>query len=115
MLSADEILKAPDIDGIEKLNVPEWGGEICVKIMTGAERDRWEMQTTALLKNPANINIRASLCAMTICDEKGKRLFTDAQVDELGKKSSIALDRVFTVAQRLNRLTNSDLEELEKN
>ena len=116
MLSADDILKSPDIGEIKTIKVPEWGGEVCVKVMSGAERDRWEiMQTTALRKNPASANIRAGLCAVTLCDEKGQRLFTDFQIEELGKKSSIALDRIFAVAQRMNKLSNADLEELEKN
>jgi hypothetical protein len=48
-------------------------------------------------------------------DESGKRLFPDADVRELGKKSASALQRVFEVAQRLSGLSNADVEELTKN
>lgn len=115
MLTADQILGSPDIAGIEKVAVPEWGGDVYVKVMTGAERDRWELTQSQILKDPVNLNIRASLCAVTLCDEKGNRLFSDFQIDELGNKSAIVLDRIFDVARKLNKLTNDDLDELEKN
>jgi len=52
---------------------------------------------------------------LTICDEEGTRLFAAKDMDELGKKSAAALDRIFTVAQRLNGLSGEDVEDLAKN
>jgi len=57
-------------------------------------------------------NIRAKLSARTIVDTDGKRLFTDADIIKLGLKSAAALDRVFSAAQRLSRLTAQDVKEL---
>jgi hypothetical protein len=48
-------------------------------------------------------------------DDKGNRLFTDADVKALGAKSSRALSRCVRAAQRLNGLTGADLEDLAKN
>ncbi len=115
MLTADGILKSDDLGELVKVDVPEWGGHVFVKIMSGIERDRWEIAATNLMKAPSNANIRAGLCAVTICDEKGERLFHDTDVDALGKKSSLALDRVFGVSRKINRLTDEELDELEKN
>ena len=115
MKTADEILNYDDTLKREKVDVPEWETELFVKVMSGAERDRWELSTTALLKTPNLANIRASLCVMTICDEKGKRLFTDEQINALGEKSAVVLDRIFDIARRINRLNDDDIEELEKN
>jgi hypothetical protein len=39
---------------------------------------------------------------LTLCDATGNRLFEDAEITALGRKSALALDRVFAVAQRLN-------------
>lgn len=114
MLTADDILAAAD-SAHEVVNVPEWGGDVCVKVMSGVDRDRWEIAATKLMDNPQNANIRASLCALTMCDESGKRLFTDQQVTALGEKSSTALDRVFNAARRVNKLTDEDIADLEKN
>jgi hypothetical protein len=47
-------------------------------------------------------NVRARLVALTLCDTEGYRLFDDSEITALGRKSARALDRVFTVAQRLN-------------
>ena len=41
LLTRDKILSADDIRS-ERVKVPEWGGEVIVREMTGAERDEWE-------------------------------------------------------------------------
>jgi len=115
MLTADGILNSSDLSDLKKVNVPEWGGEVYIRVMTGIERDRWEIAATSAMKDTQTLNIRATLCAICICDDKGKRLFTDEQAQALGEKSSLALGRVFEVARHLNRLTDRDLEELEGN
>jgi hypothetical protein len=115
MLTAEKILKAQDLSELEKVDVPEWGDFVYVRKMNGMERDRWELMTSKAVEKPMGANVRASLCAMTICDEKGKRLFTDNQMSALGAKSAIALDRIFAVSKDLNKLNDDDIEELEKN
>ena len=57
-------------------------------------------------------DLRAKLCALTICDEKGERIFSTRDVKALTKKSASALQRVFSVAQQLSGITGDDLEEL---
>ena len=114
-LTGEQILKADDVGEIVEVDVPEWGGTVCVKVMDGAGRDRWELQTTKALESPATANVRAGLVAACACDDKGKRLFTDNQAAALGKKSATALDRVYDVAKQINKLEDGDIEELEKN
>ena len=41
LLSRDDILNADDLT-IETVAVPEWGGEVNVKTLTGAEKDKWQ-------------------------------------------------------------------------
>lgn len=91
-----------------------------VKALTGAERDAFEGSMVKFSGDGKSrsmnlTNIRAKLAALAICDESGQRLFTDADIQALAKKSAAALDRVFTVAQRLSGLTDGDVEELAKN
>ena len=81
--------------------------------MTGTERDAFE--ETIFKGGGSNIGTRARLAALTIIDEKGQRLFTDEDVQVLGEKSASALDRVYTVAIRLNGFTDQDVKDLEKN
>jgi hypothetical protein len=115
MLTAESILQADDCSDIEKVEVPEWGGFLFVKVMNGAERDFYELTASKSIQDPGSGSIRAVLCAATICNDQGDRMFTNKQVGELSKKSGHALDRVFTVAQRVNKITDDEIEDLEKN
>lgn len=117
LLTRDQILGTQDL-GFEDVDVPEWGGTVRVKMLTGTERDAFEQELVIRQgkKTQVNLtNIRARLVALCVADENGQRLFSQADVTELGKKSSLALNRVFAVAQRLNGLTEEDIEELAGN
>lgn len=114
LLSKDQILAAEDLV-TEDVEVPEWGGTVRVRMMTGAERDSFEdslTQTKGKNVKTNLANLRARLVARTVVDEDGKRLFTDAEAGVLGQKSAAALDRVFEAARKLNGMTEKDVEEL---
>lgn len=105
-----EILAAQDRP-TERVNVPEWGGEVIVRTLSGAERDAYEDETLktdgkSLVVNRKNA--RARLVARCLCDESGNRLFSDAEAVALGSKSAAVLDRLFGIAQRLNGMTPKD-------
>ena len=116
MLTKEAILKAND-SATEKVEVPEWGGEVCVRVMTAGERDAFEAEIVEQKERNGKLtpNLRAKLAALCICDEHGKRLFGRGDVEALAQKSAAALQRVFNVAQRINKITKEDVEELEKN
>jgi len=114
LLSKDQILAAEDLV-TEDVEVPEWGGTVRVRMMTGAERDSFEdslTQTKGKNVKTNLANLRARLVARTVVDEAGKRMFTDAEAGVLGQKSAAALDRVFEAARKLNGMTEKDVEEL---
>lgn len=114
VLKRDEILQAADIQK-EVVSVPEWGGDVYVKGMTGAERDKFESSMVTIRGKDREMNlanIRAKLASMTICDEAGVRLFKEEDVQALSKKSASALQRIFEVAQRLSGIGDADVEEL---
>jgi len=113
-LTKADILKAEDLDK-EWVDVPEWGGGVYVRVLTGVERDNFEssVYVTKGRKTEINMqNMRAKLCAKCMVDENGKRLFDTKDVKVLGKKSGRALDRIFSVAQRLNGMTQKDIDDL---
>lgn len=118
LLTRDQILAADDLPR-ELVEVPEWGGAVLVRTLTGAERDQFEAQVVEMrgrkIKSLNMANLRARLVSLCVVDEKGERLFTDADVKALGGKSAAALQRVFDVASRLSGLGEEDIEELEKN
>lgn len=106
-------MKAEDLKR-ETVPVPEWGGEVIVRTMTGAERDTFESEITGK-KGVNRDNIRAKLLARVLINEEGKRLFSDNDIADLGDKSGNVLDRLFGIAQNLNGIGAKDVEELEKN
>lgn len=119
LLGKSEILEAEDLTS-EPVEVPEWGGWVSVKGLSGVERDAWEesrVDRRAKVKagdaRPLNlVNFRASLLSQCIVDKDGRRLFTDKETIELGRKSAAAINRVFEVAQRLSGMTDEDVAEL---
>ena len=112
ILTRDEILRAQDLETVE-VDVPEWGGVVRVRGLTGAERDALEAEA-AELRRPLD-NFRARYVARCIVDENGERIFSDEDIEALGRKSAAALNRVFEAAVSLSALTEEDVEALEKN
>jgi hypothetical protein len=116
-LTRDQILGAKDLTAVE-VAAPEWGGTVRVRMLTGTERDAFEAETVTRQGKRMQVNmvnLRARLVARTVVDEEGARLFSDADVVELAKKSSAALNRVFEAAQRLNGLTEKAEDEAAEN
>ncbi len=115
-LTRDAILSADDLK-TESVKVPEWGGTVIVRELTGAERDTWEASVVKTNGTKVKIdshNMRAKLAALCIVDDDGRRLFTEKDVVKLGDKSAAALDRVTDVARRLSRIGEDELESLGK-
>ena len=116
-LNRDAILGVEDLRR-ETVDVLEWGGCVCVRCMTGTERDAFESEAYAVRGKNVEINrenFRARLLVRTLVNEEGKRLFSDQDLELLGGKSARALDRLFTVSMRLNGLSKEDVEDLTKN
>lgn len=113
LLTAADILGADDIVK-ERVEVPEWGGHVFVRVMSGSTRDRWEahVYTHGKSMDERMVNLRARLIAATACNDKGELLFTSKQIEQLGKKSAKAMDRVFAVASKINGLTKEDVDSL---
>lgn len=113
-LNRAQVLEADDKPPIE-LFIPEWGGYVKIKHMSGAERDKWEGSNRRKDGSFDHHNFRARLAALTLLDENGQQMFTPADISELGKKSSVALDRIFTLILETNKITEKDVEEMAKN
>ena len=131
VLSADDILGADDTV-YELVHVPEWRSKsgvehVRVKSMSGVERDAFEasiIQQVPAIGGPRGAqpssrvnmtNLRAKLVARSIVGNDGARLFTDEQVEALGKKSASALARVYDAAAKLSRVSDEDAKELAGN
>lgn len=117
LLKRDDILNINDLP-FEDVEVPEWGGVVRIRALTAAERDKFEASIVVRKGNKTELNpenMRAKLVALAAIDEEGNRLFTEKDVEVLGRKSAAALDRLFQVAQKLSGLSPESLEEKVKN
>ncbi len=111
ILSRDQILNASDLTTTE-VDVPEWGGKVRVRVLSGYDRDQLEGEFTAAAKGVTKPNFRARFAVLVICDEKGHRILDDKDVAAMGKRSSAALDRVMDAGIKLNRMSKEDVSQL---
>lgn len=117
LLSRDEILQVVDIT-YTTVDVPEWGGVVRVRGLTGRERDAYEASAVMVRQDGTRIvnpkNLRAKMVVMSVVDDAGKRLFSDEDIALLGAKSAAALERVFDTARHLSGMTEDDMARLEQ-
>lgn len=121
MLNRDEILSQND-RARELVEVPEWSGAVYVQSLSADERDAFEESCIKLVgsgraqrREVVMRQMRAKLVAATVVTEAGERLFSDDDVSALGAKNAAAVDRLFGVAQRLSKISDADMDDLEKN
>ena len=111
---AASVLDLPDLHD-ELVDVPEWGYRLRVRSLTGTERDAFEISLLEARGKSREVNLRnmrAKLVAASVRKADDSRVFTDGQVEALGKKNAAALQRVFRVAQRLSGLAEDEVDEL---
>lgn len=100
------ILAAKDRE-IAAVDVPEWGGEVYVQAMSAAQVATFKALSLAAVDMSTgsaeefrvkDFSVIAALeckvVAWCLCDENGKRLFTDAEVEALGEKSPTVIERI---------------------
>lgn len=98
----------------ELVEVPEWGGAVYVRGLTATEYDAITVSTIEGRGKNHHVNLanlRVKIVAASVVDEDGNRLFSDSDIKALGNKSAAALQRVFSVAQRLSGLGDDAVEQ----
>ncbi len=123
LLDRKALLKKEDLK-IEKVDLGN-GEFVYVRQMSAREKDQFEMSLMKpIYDDSGNLirmeqtleDFRAKLAVNTICDEKGNLILLPDDYVLLSKNISAAkLEKIVNVAQRLNRITEKDKEELVKN
>jgi hypothetical protein len=116
-LGRDAIIDADD-RSYESVDVPEWGGKVRVRGLTGAQRDAYEESLVITNGNSRKVNLanaRAKMCVLAIVDREGRQVFSADDVRALGRKSAAPIERVFDVARRLSGMSDEDVEKLTEN
>ena len=103
MLTREQILALDDLSR-EKVDVPEWGTSVYVRVLNGTEITKALTEERTL----------ASMVAMFTVDEKGARLFTDEDVAALARKNYKALNRIASAGMRFNALTAEGQDDAKK-
>jgi NADH:ubiquinone oxidoreductase subunit len=112
-LTKDQILSADDL-GLLKVDVPEWGGAVHIRVMAVSERDAYEREWIGK-KETGVENFRTKFLQRVLCDEAGNLLFTASETDKLAQKSARVMTRLWEKAMKHNALMESDVQELAKN
>lgn len=118
-LSKDQILEANDLK-TEQVDVPEWGGSVNVRMMSGADRTTFrnsmvDVQPDGTRTPKPDADIETTLVLVTVVDDAGNRIFDDDDGDRLRLKSAAAITRVANVAMRINGIGDQAEAAAEKN
>lgn len=117
MLSKDQIRAAEDLK-TEDVEVPEWGGIVRVRTMTGRQRDRFNERLAAIReKNQGKLlvrDLRVPVIIAAAVDANGDPLLGQDDANWLDTKAADPLDRVAAAALRVNGM-GAEQEELRKN
>lgn len=109
VLDKAAIMAASDVK-LEKVHVPEWGGDVYIKTLSGTERDTFEdAYSQEKMKN-----FRSRFLSLTLCGKDGSRLFDDNEVDVVGKKSATVINRLFEKAWAFNAFRSEDVDAMGK-
>lgn len=109
-LTKDAILSASDLN-LLKVHVKEWGGDVYISVMSAGDRDAYECEWLANKERGVQ-NFRSKFLARCLCDKDGRRLFTDAEIDQLASKSIAVVDRLFAKATKHNAVSMEDVNQL---
>ena len=98
-----DILRAFSVSALPKIEIGEYGGaKLYARRITGAELDQFrkaEKQQDAFL-----------LC-LSLCDERGERVFDDADVDRIGVVDIVTLKTWTDAVVKINHLDAKASEE----
>jgi len=120
MLNRDSILNARDF-GLKEVEVPEWGGTVYLRKWSAKDRNAYIAKSVNVDEGGAQVNYETIFdsqvwaVAMSICDEDGKRFFTDEELDLLAAKNGDVIQRLCGEVFKLNGLAEKSIEEAAEN
>jgi hypothetical protein len=102
----DELLGLFDIK-TRAVEVAEWGRTVLVKTLTAAE-----VAAVKVIKDEMQATL--ALVAAAVCDDNGKRVFTDQDAAKLAEKSFNAVNAIAMAALIHNGMTGEAVDEAGK-
>jgi hypothetical protein len=111
-LTSPEAILAFDDVQIHDEPVPEWGGTVRLRSLSGRDRDLFDASIRE--RHGGELvatfdNITAKLVARSIIDpDTGERVFSDEQIAKLGEKNAAVLNRLYDIAARLSGMRGQE-------
>lgn len=111
-LTKEQIERIDDLSAkLVEVDVPEWGGSVFLRPMTVGELDAFANESMRKRETGVD-NFRSKVVACCLCDAKGDRLFSDAEVAVLAAKSGPVIARLYEMADKLNDITPPRVEQV---
>lgn len=122
LLGRDEILKASDLP-TQDVDCPEWGGVVRVRGLRAEERAAFHNRQVKLVSKGTKVEAvvnrdtanDAFLVSLAAVNDNGDPVFTEKDVAELAKKSSLVITRLSKAIQDLSGMSKEAEELLGKN
>lgn len=126
LLTANEIINAKDWVE-ERIEVPEWGGEVILRSLSALDREEVDVATTEIDTKfdekgalrysvlPKPVRARAKWLARGIVNEDGNRVFDEVQLEGLAKKAEAPINRLYVRLREICGLSREKVDEAEKN
>ncbi|WP_250451205.1 hypothetical protein [Caballeronia sp. ATUFL_M2_KS44] len=112
MLNRSQIFATNDLKS-EVVDVPEWGGQVKVTVMSGLARDAYQK---TISESPRAVSFfEGTLLVATVVGDDDQPLFTEDDIPLLQQRNSDVVSRIALVAMRLNKLGPKATEDAEKN
>lgn len=111
LLNKQQIQEADDLP-FQIVEMPEWGGEVKIRMMSGKHRIEFEKRN-ALAKTELETMI--NLIMFSCVDEDNNLLFDAKDYEFLSNKSAKSLMRIFNEAVKMSVLSTEGLENKAKN
>lgn len=112
VLDKDAIKRIQDRP-IKTITVPQWGGDVNIRVLSGREREIMEKEWENVKNSSASQ--RAWFAVLVTCDDDGNPLFDKSDIEWLSDKSGEALDVIFNEGMELNGIGKDAVEDAEKN
>ena len=121
IVTAEEFLTSPALERPkEDIPVPELGEGKVIPVwgMTPKEKTAWEDRQSRLPKSQKAahlLQVRQRWVVECCRNDDGSKIFTIGQIEALGERSGVVMERLVNAALRLSGTSGEDLEKLAKN
>lgn len=97
---------------VEKIELPEMGGDVYIKELTAGEREALEKQMQSQTDKNA---VRATVFVHSVCNADGELMFDVEDIEAIKQLPSRPVIKVFNRSNEINGITPKQVDTAEKN